>query len=140
MGNLDSRVVVITGGSMGIGRAIAKKCAGEGATVVIGARGEEALEKTLEELPGVTAQAHRYFTVDVGNAQDISQFARFCFKQFSNISGLVNSAGIYGPIGKSTEVDMDEFAEAIQINFLGTVRMCHAFAPLLKSKGSKENH
>ena len=132
MGWLDSRVVVITGGSLGIGREIAKKCASEGATVVIGARGEGALEKTLEELHGIVDKPHRFFTVDVGVAEEVGRFACFCEDVFSEIHGLVNCAGVYGPIGKTTEVDMEAFAAAIQINFLGTVRMCHAFAPLLK--------
>jgi len=138
MGVLDSKVVLITGGSLGIGREIAKKCALEGATVVIGARGEDALENTLEELHRIAAKPHRFCTVDVGVAEDVKKFARFCSEQFPEIHGLVNCAGIYGPIGKTTEVDMEAFAAAIQINFLGTVRMCHAFAPLLSSIGRKK--
>ena len=138
MGGLDSRVVVITGGSLGIGREIAKKCALEGATVVIGARGEVALEKTLEELNGIAEKPHRFYTVDVGVAEEVGRFARFCEDVFSEIHGLVNCAGIYGPIGKTAEVDIEAFAAAIQINFLGTVRMCHAFAPLLVSTSRKK--
>lgn len=138
MGSLDSRVVIITGGSLGIGREIAKKCAAEGATVVIGARGEDALEKTLEELHGIAAKPHRFYTVDVGVAEEVRRFARFCEETFSEIHGLVNCAGVYGPIGKSTEVDMEAFAAAIQINFLGTVMMCHAFASLLNSTDRKK--
>jgi len=138
MGVLESKVVVITGGSLGIGREVAEKCVSEGATVVIGARGEDALEKTLEELHGIVEHPHRYYIIDVGKAEEVKGFARFCSEQFPEIHGLVNCAGVYGPIGKSTEVDMDEFAEAIQINFLGTVRMCHAFAPLLKSTSRKK--
>jgi len=132
MGGLDSRVVVITGGSLGIGREVARKCVSEGATVVIGARGEEALAKTLKELYAIKEKPHRSYTIDVGKTEEVKGFARFCAERFPEIHGLVNCAGVYGPIGKTTEVDMEEFAAAIRINFLGTVLMCHAFAPLLK--------
>ena len=137
MGVLNSKVVVITGGSMGIGREIAKKCATEGAAVVIGARGKETLAEALEELSAISEKGHRSYAVDVGKAEEVKGFARFCSEQFPEIHGLVNCAGVYGPIGKTTEVDMEEFAAAIQINFLGTVMMCHAFGALLKGVSGK---
>lgn len=132
MGRLDSRVVVVSGGSMGIGRAIAETCAREGATVVIGARREAGLSETLSSLEKISENPHRSYALDVSNAEGVRGFVRFCSEQFPEIHGLVNCAGIYGPIGKTTDVDMDKFVEAIEINFLGTVRMCHDFAPLLK--------
>lgn len=138
MGVLDSKVVVITGGSLGIGREIAKKCASEGATVIIAARGEKDLIKTLNELNKIADTPHQFYAVDVGKSEEVKGFAHFCSEQFSEIHGLVNCAGVYGPIGKTTKVNMDEFSAAIQTNFLGTVFMCHAFAHLLRSKTRKK--
>lgn len=53
------------------------------------------------------------------------------------MDGLVNCAGIYGPIGPLNEIDVEDFAKAIQINFLGTVFMCHYFAPLMANRSAK---
>jgi NAD(P)-dependent dehydrogenase (short-subunit alcohol dehydrogenase family) len=138
MGILDSRVIVITGGSQGIGAEIARTCVSEGATVVICARNLAALELTLNELKSLSSKDHNLYTLDVSKRNQVQGFARWCSARFHRIQGLVNCAGIYGPIGKTHRLSLTKFVEAIQINFLGTVYMCHAFIPLLGSETRKK--
>lgn len=138
MGILDSKVIVITGGSQGIGAEIARGCAAEGATVIISARNRTALEKTLSELKDISLKDHQLYSLDVSQWSQVRDFASWCSARFHHIQGLVNCAGIYGPIGKTHRVSMEKFAEAIQINFLGTVYMCHAFIRLLGSETRKK--
>jgi NAD(P)-dependent dehydrogenase (short-subunit alcohol dehydrogenase family) len=138
MGILDSKVVVVTGGSLGIGFEIAKMCAGEGASVVIAARGAEGLQRGVEQLRQVSNHDHASYQLDVGKYDQVQRFAAWCSARFPEIHGLVNCAGVYGPIGKTHEVSMEEFSSAVQINFLGTVYMCHEFVPLLKSSNRKK--
>jgi NAD(P)-dependent dehydrogenase (short-subunit alcohol dehydrogenase family) len=138
MGVLDGNTVVITGGSQGIGLEIAKKCAMVGATVVIAARDISNLQSALEELRDISDKDHHCYSLNVGQYVDVKRFAEWCFSQYNSIQGLVNCAGVYGPIGKTPQVSMEKFTEAIQINFLGAVYMCHEFAPLIQSSTRKK--
>ena len=138
MGMLDSKAVVITGGSLGIGFEIAKTCASEGAFVVIAARDKGNLQNAVAELNKISSKNHQLYSIDVGKYEEVKAFAQWCSERYGEIYGLVNCAGVYGPIGKTHQVEIDKFTAAIMINFLGTVYMCHAFIPLMKSTSQKK--
>jgi NAD(P)-dependent dehydrogenase (short-subunit alcohol dehydrogenase family) len=135
---LESKTVVITGGSLGIGYEVARKCVKEGARVIISARNKGNLKKALSNLRKISGKDHKIYPVDVSQYQAVRKFAGWTAKQFPFIGGLVNCAGIYGPIGRINQIDIGKFEEAIQINFLGTVNMCHAFFPLFNKANRKK--
>ena len=135
MGILDSKTIIITGGSVGIGSVIANKCASEGAEVIIVARNKKDLDSSLNNLKTISDKNHRSYSLDVKDLNAIKAFAIWLENEGLIINGLVNCAGVYGPIGKTTDVDMDKFTETININFLGTVYMCNMIAPLMKNNG-----
>lgn len=138
MGVLDSRVIVITGGSLGIGFEIAKSCASEGASLILAARDQSNLQKALMQLREISNRDHHIYSLNVGNLKEVQAFAGWCSERECEIHGLVNCAGVYGPIGKSYQVNMERFRETVEINFLGTVYMCQAFIPLFKPSRSKK--
>jgi 3-oxoacyl-[acyl-carrier protein] reductase len=138
MGQLDERRIIITGGSQGIGFAAAEKCASEGANVILCARSHADLNNAASRLPGGSSKDHRIYALDVGNLNEVQEFATWVKKEKLSINGVVNCAGVYGPIGKTTDVNLADFAKTLQINFLGTVYMCSIFAPLLMSRGRKK--
>jgi len=131
VGLLENKKIIITGGSMGIGLAIAKKCAEEGAQLMLVSRHSYDLEKAVKMINGNEGN-HSYYTLDVSKPQKVREFAVEIEKELNFIDGLVNCAGIYGPIGKIDEISPKEFTNAININLLGTFFMCHYFIPLLK--------
>ena len=131
MGILENKKIVITGGSMGIGFAVAQKCAEEGAYLILISRHIDDLEKAIKMI-SKNGQDHRYYCVDVSKPEKVKEMAEAVEKDLSFIDGLVNCAGIYGPIGRVDEIDPVEFTKAININLLGTFYMCHFFIPLLK--------
>lgn len=138
MKNLESKTIIVTGGSLGIGLAVAKKCAENGARVIVAARNENDLKHSVDELKEISSKEHKYYSLDVSSISAVQKFADWCNQNNLQINGLVNCAGIYGPIGKTIEVDLQKFTEAVQINFLGTVYMCSIFAPLIKSETKKK--
>lgn len=138
MKKLLDKVIVITGGSMGIGLEVAKQCVAEGAKVVVAARDEGSLKTACSLLDEVASCERFFYRLDIGNYQEVKSFASWCGDKFGAVYGLVNCAGIYGPIGKTYKIDIAKFAETIQINFLGVVNMCHAFIPLMKSDSRKK--
>ena len=131
MGVLDNKRIVITGGSMGIGLAVAKKCAAEGASLVLISRHTDDLAQAVEQI-AKDGGPHSYYCLDVSVPEQVKKTADSIESDFGAIDGLVNCAGIYGPIGKLDEIDPVEFTNAIKINLLGTFYMCHYFLPLLK--------
>ena len=138
MGMLDGRRIIITGGSQGIGFAVAERCVAEGAKVILCARNLKELEKATFRLSAGGSTGHRHFVLDVGVLADVQAFAAWIEQEKLEINGLVNCAGIYGPIGKTSEISLADFTKAIQINFLGTVYMCSLLTRLLKSSGRKK--
>lgn len=135
---LENKRFVITGGSQGIGFAVAEKCVSEGAEVIIVARNEGELKESITKLSSQSTKKHRYYVLDVSDLNAVRVFAQWIKNQGLTLDGLVNCAGVYGPIGKTSAVDLIEFTKAVNINFLGTVYMCSIFAPLLKSATRKK--
>ncbi len=116
---LTGKVSIITGGSMGIGRAIAEAFLREGCQCVLAARGEHALAEAVEKLAGVGPEV-RAFATDVANEKSVQSLVDFTLEEFGAVDILVNCAGILGPIGLSTDVDADKLWETLEINLRGT--------------------
>lgn len=135
---LENKTIVVTGGSLGIGLAVSKKCADEGARVIIAARNRNDLEEALTELKRISRVDHQAYPLDVSRFEDVGKFAEWCSSNSAEINGLVNCAGIYGPIGRTDRIEMSEFRKTIEVNFLGTVYMCSTFAKLIKSDTRKK--
>jgi 3-oxoacyl-[acyl-carrier protein] reductase len=135
---LAGRSAIVTGGSLGLGRAIATRFLREGASVLLVARDEAVLRRTREELrplavhPGQVIEAVRG---DVSQPERCEAIVGAARAMLPDITILVNNAGVHGPIGRIEEVDWDEWVRAVQINLFGTVLMCRAMIPLMRARG-----
>ena len=138
MNSLSSKTIIITGGSIGIGFAVAKKCAKEGANVIIAARNKDDLSTALNSLRNVSKKEHDIYSLDVSNYDEVKDFTKWIKHSYKEIHGLVNCAGVYGPIGKTPTVDIDQFKNTININFLGTVYMCTSLNTLFSNNKRKK--
>jgi NAD(P)-dependent dehydrogenase (short-subunit alcohol dehydrogenase family) len=122
--------VLVTGGSMGIGRAVAREIADRGSQIAVVARGREAIDETLASLPG---DGH------IGIAFDVSDPAAWAsaVSGISDLGGLVCAAGVIEPIGRVGSYDPAEFMRTVEINLYGTFLGVHACLPLLReSRGA----
>jgi NAD(P)-dependent dehydrogenase (short-subunit alcohol dehydrogenase family) len=135
---LDGRGAVITGASLGLGRAIAEAFVREGAHVVIMARGEAALHETARELasraPGPEQKIHAAVG-DVSRDADVAALRDAAIAVLPNVDVLVNNAGVYGPIGLLEDQDWRAWVEAVSINLLGTAAVTRAFLPSMRARG-----
>lgn len=120
--------IVITGASRGLGRVIATACVTEGAHVLVCARDREHLESVREDLAAVAADWQKVvaFSADVSQFDDVEAMMAHAGQQLPQLSGIVNSAGVYGPIGLAEDVNLAEWIQAVRINLLGTVLVCRA--------------
>jgi uncharacterized protein len=130
----QGRVAIVTGGSSGLGRAIAQTFAERGATVVIAARGAETLAAAAEELRtrggGVLA-----IPADIRKAEDVERLMATTVERFGHIDVLVNNAG-RSARGAALETTPEEFAELMDLNLIALVRCTRAAMPhLLASQG-----
>ena len=134
VGRLQGRSAVITGGSQGLGLAIAEAYVAAGAEVMICGRNGTAVEEAVRKLQ---ASGGRVLgeTVDVASRDDVQRLADRALAAFGRVHVLVNNAGVYGPIGAIEEIDWDAWIHAIEVNLLGSVLLCRAFIPHFKQNG-----
>lgn len=134
---LENKRVIITGGSLGIGFEVARHCSEEGAQLILISRHEDDLKEAIMNLPD-NKHKHDFLSIDVSLPEKVKEASEEVKNKYGYIDGLVNCAGIYGPIGKLNEIDPAHFKYAIETNLLGTFYMCHYFTPfILKSKRGK---
>jgi 3-oxoacyl-[acyl-carrier protein] reductase len=126
---LANRTAIVTGGSRGLGREIARALSAAGAKVLITGRERAALDEAAAELGVAALQA------DVGDAAACAEVVEAAERRFGPVSVLVNNAGVYGPMGPIEDVDFGEWADAIRINLFGTVLMCRAVIPGMRARG-----
>jgi uncharacterized oxidoreductase len=129
-----NRIILITGGSSGIGLALAKKFLANNHTVIITGRGLEKLQKIKAEY----LQLFIYQN-DVTKEDDIKQLVSYTLEKFGGIDVLINNAGIMQPIDTSVEnEDLKKIFSEIDINFNSPIRMVNYFLPQLKKSSHAE--
>jgi NAD(P)-dependent dehydrogenase (short-subunit alcohol dehydrogenase family) len=120
------KTVVITGSGTGIGQAIARKFAENGANIAIMGRRKEPLEQTagmLEKIIASSGSSGRlgvFSGVDVADEAGINSMFEGIRKQFGGVDIIVNNAGVSGPVKTFTNASVKEFREAVAIHLTGT--------------------
>lgn len=125
----SGKVVIITGGSRGIGKATANLFAKEGASVVITAKNNARLQSTAKEL-GVVG-----FAGDIRRKEDVESVVKKTLEEFDKIDILVNNAGIFPDIKLLHETSEEEWNEVIDINLTGQFRFTKAVIPHMMKNG-----
>jgi NAD(P)-dependent dehydrogenase (short-subunit alcohol dehydrogenase family) len=134
---LTGRAAIVTGGSHGLGREIARAYVASGARVLVCGRDATALDRARTELeslaPDPTSVATA--TVDVSEPQAVEGLVGDAIERFSRIHVLVNNAGIYGPKGLTEDVAWDEWEHAVRVNLFGSVLCSRAVLPHFRANG-----
>jgi NAD(P)-dependent dehydrogenase (short-subunit alcohol dehydrogenase family) len=130
---MEGEVVVITGGSSGIGLAVAQHFAARGARVVLAARDAARLDAAVATLGG-TCRAH---STDITNDHSVSALMESIEANEGRIDCLINCAGVL-EIGPAEEHGVEVAERLMQTNYLGAVRVLQAALPLLR-RGSRRS-
>lgn len=133
---LTNKVALVVASSKGLGKAIAKELAKEGANVMLTSRTEETLQQTAEEIRAENAGKVAYFTADITKADDIKALVQETKTQFGKIDILINNAG-GPPSGNFTDFQDEDWEMAFHLNLLSYIRLIREVLPDLKENGGK---
>ena len=131
----DGKLVLITGGSSGMGLALAQLLASEGARVWILARHKEKLEAALQTLPAQHRQTHGVVTADVTNWDRVHAAVRRVREAAGVPDVLINAAGASHP-AYLKDTTLEIFRDMMELNYFGTVHMVKALVPEMTERGS----
>jgi NAD(P)-dependent dehydrogenase (short-subunit alcohol dehydrogenase family) len=138
MSNLNEKSVLITGGSRGLGKALAMKLAALGAKVVLVARQQAELDETVDEIKRSGGVAFG-ITADVGDKESIYPIAGQAAVLAGPVDILINNASTLGPVPLRllADTDCEDFERALQVNTIGPFRLIKAVsgAMLLRQSG-----
>ncbi len=132
--NLQAKAALVTGGSRGIGKAIAMALAAEGARVAICGRDEVVLEQARDEIIAQTRAEVICVKANMAKINDIRRFISAAVKKFNRIDILINNAG-GGPTGDIDEITDETWEEYIQLKLLGYVRVAREALPYMRQNG-----
>ena len=132
---LSGQVAVITGAGRGIGRAIALKFAGEGASVVVAARTKSEIESVAKEIVNSGGRAAAIPT-DVADENQCEHLIRSSEAQFGRVDILVNNAGEYGPVKPVQEILPAEWDRVIAVHLRGSYLLTRLALPGMYDRGS----
>ena len=132
--NLKGKTAVVTGGTKGIGRAIAESLVNAGVNVSFTARHEREIERVAAELKEAGPGRAAGFFCDVRDEAQVKAFFAQTVEKFGGIDILVNNAGI-GMFATVESMSADDFRAVIETNLCGVFYCCHEAIPLLKQRG-----
>ena len=138
MDRLKDRVIIVTGGAHGIGRAYCRGLAAEGAKVVVADLDMDAAEAVVRSLgeSGSDALAVR---ADVSQAEDVDAMAQAAADRFGSVDGLINNAAVFQVPAMSRvpfeQIPIDEWDRLIAVNLRGVFLGCRAVVPYMKAQG-----
>jgi NADP-dependent 3-hydroxy acid dehydrogenase YdfG len=132
--NIKGKVVVITGASSGLGEAAAKHLTKLGATVVLGARRKDRIEKLAKEITDNGGKAFA-IAMDVTKRDQVKKMADSAIEKFGRIDVILNNAGIM-PLSKMENLHVDEWDKMIDVNIKGVLNGIAAVLPYMKKQKS----
>jgi 3-oxoacyl-[acyl-carrier protein] reductase len=134
---LKGRVAAISGGSKGIGKAIARGLAAQGVNVVLMARGKEQLEKAAQEIAAESGVDVLPVQADIANMESVKAAAEATKARFGTVNIVVNNAG--NPMRRMDRQilwpDVD-WVDDLNLKIVGALRVTQAFLPLMPSDGT----
>lgn len=131
---MDGRVAVVTGGSKGIGLAIAHRLAESGASVVLLARGQDALDAAVRELEGKGHANVRAFRCDVSDVAEINKAHDFVLSTFGRVDILINNAGTSRTSAFEGITD-EVWQEDLDLKLFAAIRLSRLVWPGMKERG-----
>jgi NAD(P)-dependent dehydrogenase (short-subunit alcohol dehydrogenase family) len=135
---LAGKRAIVTGGSRGIGKVIARVLAAEGVDVAISSRGEQQLKASAQELTKATGRRILPIVADTGKEVDVNRLIEIAIAELGGVDILVNNAALPGGISPATKLEQivdAEVLEDINIKVVGYLRTARALAPHLIEKG-----
>lgn len=137
--NIYTGRVVITGGSGGIGRAIASRFARAGAHVILLARNKQRLIAAQKEISKFGTC--EIYSLDVTKQKAVKSLIDKIFKKYKRIDAVINTAGVLGPVGEFHTNKLDDWKSVVDTNLYGTANVCHAVLPYMvkRKQGSIVN-
>lgn len=129
MTDLTGRSALITGGGSGLGAAIARALHAQGAEVILVGRDEQKLTKVTAGL----GERARWVSADVSEAASVDGLRNALAE--TEVSILVNNAGIPGPVAALTDIEVEDWDEVFAVNVRGTYLLCRAFLPGMIERG-----
>lgn len=124
---------LITGGSKGIGKAIALQLASKGSNLLLVARNESELQKVADEIKANYQVEVDFFATDLSSPDAVDAVFKWTTDHNYAINILVNNAG-FGIFGRFEEVPLVEQLEMLAVNMNALVKLCHLFLPSLKAQ------
>lgn len=128
---LNNKTALVTGGSKGIGKAIAIALAEEGANVIICGRGEEALNEAAKEIKEISGNVLA-IPCDLTKQSDVDQLVAAAIDRYKTIDILVNNAGIASGFDDFESLGIEEWQHIFDVNLFGAVRVTKAVIPFMK--------
>lgn len=135
---LSGKRAIVTGGSRGIGKVIARVLAAEGVDVAISARGEEQLTATARELASASGRRIVPIVANTRSDEDVRRLVDTAIAELGGVDILVNNAALPGGISTATKLEQivdEQVLEDIDIKVVGYLRTARALAPHLIRKG-----
>jgi len=127
---LSGKIALITGGTGGIGKSIAKKFSQEGAEIIITGRDSQKLDSTVKEL-GIGMP----IVADIKNEEEIKDGIKKIIEKFGRIDILVNNAGVHPKLKPLHEIEESEWNNVIDINLTGQFRVTKTVIPHMIKNG-----
>lgn len=133
MSNIEGKVVVITGGSSGLGEATARLLAEKGAKVFLGARREENLKDIVDSIRADGGEAG-YRRADVTSREDVESLVDAAASEFGRVDVIVNNAGLM-PLSPLDALKVEEWEKMVDVNVKGVLYGIAAALPRMRSQG-----
>lgn len=125
---LEDKVIVVTGASQGLGKALALAYAEQGAKVIVNSRSEDSIQPVAQEAESKGAEILAV-AANVSESQDVKRLVEAAVERFGRIDVLVNNAGVLGPRVAIEEYPEDEWRRVIDANLTGPYLVSKAAIP-----------
>ncbi len=135
-GLLKNRVALITGASRGIGAAVAKRYAGEGASIIAVGRTVGALEELDDKIRDISGKPATLVPMDITDTSKINQMGSVIYERYGRLDILVGNAGILGTLSPLSHIKPDVWQKVLAVNLTANWSLLKAMDPLLQASAA----